>query len=80
MIKRRLSDENYIVATPHRRRSTQLYHVNLLKPYYEKSKSNSESSIHSVLLAVSDVKNFCSGRRSWRKRVMNLMIVFCVGD
>ncbi len=61
VIKHRLSDENYIVATPHRRRSTQFYHVNLLKPFYEKSKSNSENSIHSVL-AISDVKNFCSGQ------------------
>ncbi len=41
MIKRRLSDENYIVATLHQRSSTQLYNVNLFKLYYEKSKSNS---------------------------------------
>lgn len=34
VIKRRLSDENYIVATSHRRRSTRLYHVNLLKTLY----------------------------------------------
>ncbi len=61
VIKHRLSDENYVVATPHRRRSTRLNHVNLLKPFYEKSKSNSENPIHSVL-AISDVKNFCSGQ------------------
>lgn len=60
MVKRRLSDENYIVATPHRRKSTHLYHVNLLKPYYESFKSNNDGSVHSVLLATSDVSNFCS--------------------
>ncbi len=60
VVKRRLSDENYMVATPHRRKSTQLYHVNLLKPYYERPRLSSESSIPSVLCAVSDVKNFPS--------------------
>ncbi len=30
----RLSDLNYVISTPHRRRPTQLCHVNLLKPYY----------------------------------------------
>ncbi len=58
VIKRRLSDENYILATPHRRRSTQLYHVNLLKPYYKNAKSNSESSVHSVLFEMSDVNKY----------------------
>lgn len=30
------SDHNYIIARPDRRRGTQLCHVNLLKPYYER--------------------------------------------
>ena len=36
-IVRKVSDTNYIVSTPHRRRSTQLCHVNLLKPYFERA-------------------------------------------
>ncbi|KAK0134480.1 Retrovirus-related Pol polyprotein from transposon 412 [Merluccius polli] len=33
-VTRKVSETNYVVATPERRRSTQLCHVNLLKPYY----------------------------------------------
>ncbi|TWW56845.1 hypothetical protein D4764_08G0008320 [Takifugu flavidus] len=35
-IKRKTSDTDYLLATPDRRRSTQLCHVNLLKPYYDR--------------------------------------------
>ncbi len=52
MVKRRLSDENYMVATPHRRKSTQLYHVNLLKPYYERPRLSSEVHSFSTLCSV----------------------------
>lgn len=33
-VLRRVSDRDYILSTPNRRKATQLYHVNLLKPYY----------------------------------------------
>lgn len=36
-IKEKISDHNYIIATPERRKSTQLCHVNLLKPFYERT-------------------------------------------
>lgn len=29
-----VSDQNYVVSTPNRRKATQLCHVNLLTPYY----------------------------------------------
>uniref|UniRef100_A0A674PAM1 Gypsy retrotransposon integrase-like protein 1 n=1 Tax=Takifugu rubripes TaxID=31033 RepID=A0A674PAM1_TAKRU len=35
-IKRKTSDTDYLLATPDCRRSTQLCHVNLLKPYYDR--------------------------------------------
>ncbi|TWW71146.1 hypothetical protein D4764_17G0006290 [Takifugu flavidus] len=35
-IKRKTSDTDYLLATPDRRRSTQLCHVNLRKPYYDR--------------------------------------------
>ncbi|KAG1955416.1 hypothetical protein F2P79_008498 [Pimephales promelas] len=31
-----MSELNYVIATPGRRKSTQLCHVNLLKPYYSR--------------------------------------------
>lgn len=46
-VVRKVSDLNYVVATPDRRRSTQLCHINLLKPYYVRS---------SVLAATPEVK------------------------
>lgn len=33
-VVKKLADQNYLIATPDRRSSTQLCHVNLLKPYY----------------------------------------------
>lgn len=35
-ITEKLSDLNYMVATPGRRKTKRLYHVNLLKPYYKR--------------------------------------------
>lgn len=34
---RKVSDINYMIATPDRRKSSQLCHVNLLKSYHERS-------------------------------------------
>lgn len=42
MVKERVSDLNYLLVTPGRRKSTQLYHVNLLKPYYQRSVGGSD--------------------------------------
>ena len=33
-VLRQLSDQNYLLSTPGRRKSTQLCHVNSLKPFY----------------------------------------------
>lgn len=55
VVKRKLSDENYEVITSSRRKSVKLYHVNLLKPYYEnKSKSvSNQMPANSVLSSAS---------------------------
>ena len=37
VIQKKLSDLNYVVVTPDRRKQTQLCHVNMLKPYVERS-------------------------------------------
>lgn len=33
-VEKQLSDQNYLISTPNRRRSSQLCHINLLKPCY----------------------------------------------
>ena len=35
-VAKKISDLNYLIATPGRKKSTQLCHVNLLKPYYNR--------------------------------------------
>ncbi|XP_039514899.1 uncharacterized protein LOC120469791 [Pimephales promelas] len=35
-VAKKMSELNYVIATPGRRKSTQLCHVNLLKPYYSR--------------------------------------------
>lgn len=36
-VMKQASEHNYLVSTPDRRRSTQLCHINLLKPYHARS-------------------------------------------
>lgn len=50
-VVRRVSETNYVVATPDRRRATQLCHINLLKPYYASSQSPSGKDQSAVLVA-----------------------------
>ena len=33
-VLKQISEENYLISTPERRKKSQLSHVNLLKPYY----------------------------------------------
>ncbi|KAI2643088.1 Retrovirus-related Pol polyprotein from transposon 17.6 [Labeo rohita] len=42
-VLKRVSDQNYIVSTPDRRKATQLCHVNLLKPYFCRAHENAVS-------------------------------------
>ena len=43
-VLRQVSEQNYLLSTPKRRKSTQLCHVNLLKPYFERVPPVSDSS------------------------------------
>ena len=38
VVKKKVSDLNYVIATPDRRKHEQLCHVNMLKPYHERTK------------------------------------------
>lgn len=44
MVKK-LSDQNYLIATSDRRSSTQLCHANLLKPYYVRVQESSNQEV-----------------------------------
>ena len=35
-VLKRVGDLDYVIETPDRRKSTQLYHVNMVKPYFER--------------------------------------------
>ena len=37
-VVKKISDTNYFVRTPGRRKETQVYHINMLKAYHEKPK------------------------------------------
>lgn len=39
-----LTEQNYLISTPDRRKRTQLCHVNLLKPYYSREDQSSSAS------------------------------------
>ncbi|KAL2095958.1 hypothetical protein ACEWY4_008106 [Coilia grayii] len=43
-VVRKVSDVNYLVATPERRKATQLCHVNLLKPYFSSAQVEEEKA------------------------------------
>lgn len=42
-VVRQLSEQNYLIATPDRRKRNQLYHIDLLKPYYVQTPSQVKS-------------------------------------
>ncbi|KAK0132100.1 Retrovirus-related Pol polyprotein from transposon 412 [Merluccius polli] len=52
-VVRKVSETNYVVATPGRRRATQLCHINLLKPYYASVQPPSGKAERSVLIMAS---------------------------
>lgn len=44
-----MSEQNYIISTPEHRKSTQLCHVNLLKPYFASALQSSACSDHPTI-------------------------------
>ena len=43
VVSHKLSGVNYVILTPDRRKDTQLVHVNLMKPYFEQEKVDSQN-------------------------------------
>jgi hypothetical protein len=53
-VLKRTGEVNYVVKTPDRRRSTQLCHINMLKPYYDRDGSESVKTVGCYLNAPSN--------------------------
>ena len=51
VVKEKLNDLDYVIETPDRRKSTQVCHINLLKPFYERDESVDKATV--VLTKVS---------------------------
>ncbi|KAF7654545.1 hypothetical protein LDENG_00068500 [Lucifuga dentata] len=45
-VVKKLSQQNYLIATPDRKSATQLCHVNLLKPYYPRTPQSAQQETH----------------------------------
>lgn len=46
---KKLSDLNYLISTPERRKATHLCHVNLLKPYHDRASKLAESGAQATM-------------------------------
>ena len=65
VIKKKLSDLNYKVTTPDRRKETQLCHINMLKPYVERDSFSEEAQPANVNVVISEEEPSCGfGRDS----------------
>ena len=47
MVKSKVSDTNYVICTPERRRKTRLCHINMLKPYHSREVNQGEAGKNS---------------------------------
>lgn len=45
VVERKVSELNYVIATPNRKKTSRMCHVNLLKPYYSRDGSVPENSV-----------------------------------
>lgn len=43
VVEKKVSDTNYVIGTPDRKRSSKLCHINMLKPYFVRASPNSSS-------------------------------------
>lgn len=59
-VQKRISDENYLVLTPLRRKSTRVCHINLMKPYYQSEFQSPELMNSSSVLTVARVSGSSS--------------------
>ncbi|KAK7909313.1 hypothetical protein WMY93_013997 [Mugilogobius chulae] len=54
VIQKKISDRDYVVATPDRGRRSRLCHVNMLKPYYDREQLDKPSPDQGAVLALSN--------------------------
>ena len=74
-VVRQVSDLNYLVSTPDRRRNTQLCHINLLKPYYSRSPVSgaAETGDQVKLVTLAAVARCLASLPTWWQRVVMRM-------
>lgn len=53
-VKKKVSELNYLIATPGRKKSTQLCHINLLKPYYQRGSVRPALAVDTLAVAQED--------------------------
>ena len=50
-VKTKIDDRNYVIRTPNRRKSTQLVHINLLKPYYSREPASDPERLPCAMIS-----------------------------
>ena len=68
-IEKKVSDENYIVKTPGRRKKNQWCHVNMLKPFHEREQKKNEAE--KEIKSVSVVNATIEGEEKWTKEKLS---------
>ncbi|XP_037615670.1 uncharacterized protein LOC119482245 [Sebastes umbrosus] len=58
VVEKKLSDTNYVIQTPDRRRRTRVCHVNMIKLYHSRDDQSESSPVHDVKTVVSPVVSF----------------------
>ena len=71
-----ISDLNYIVSTPDRRKNTQICHINMLKSYINRDKNNVVQCANIVSLVPENCKIVCDTQNSRDFEIK--FLVFCV--
>ena len=59
IVKEKVSDLNYIVSTPDRRKNTQLCHINMFKSYVNRDKNNVDQCANIVSPVPQNCHNIC---------------------
>ena len=64
MIKEEVSDLNYIVSTPDRRKNTQRCHINMLKSFVNRNKNNVVQCANIIKHVLQNCNNVCDTQNS----------------
>ena len=74
IVKEKVSDLNYIVGTPDRRKNSQLCHINMLISYVNRDKSNFVQCANTVSPVPRNCNNVCDTHRIHRTVKMKFLV------